>query len=94
MLSVTTHSRAMFPTSTSHAPYQEGHDLHDQDDTVTGIKRPPAMLTLPCGVCGAPAPDHNHFGGSNNDGQHQETIICLQLVDVTPAEHSSGVHPH
>ena len=26
-------------------------------------KRPPAALTLTCGVCSAPAPDHLHFGG-------------------------------
>ena len=27
-------------------------------------KRRPTTLSLACGVCGAPAPDHVHFGGS------------------------------
>ena len=26
-------------------------------------KRPPTALTLQCQICGAPAPDHLHFGG-------------------------------
>ena len=26
-------------------------------------RRQPASLTILCGVCGAPAPDHLHFGG-------------------------------
>ena len=63
IMSVITVFRAMFPVSTSNVPEPEGHDWHDQDDPVTGKKRPPAVLTLPCGVCGAPAPDHKHFGG-------------------------------
>ena len=28
------------------------------------IKRAQALLCLECGVCGAPAPDHLHFGGT------------------------------
>jgi hypothetical protein len=60
MLSVITHFRAMYPASVITVPYPEGYDQHG---TVPGQKRPPAMLTLPCGVCGAPAPDHKHFGG-------------------------------
>ena len=54
---VITYYRAMFPASTNNVPEQEENDLD------TGKKRPPAMLTLPCGVCWAPAPDHKHFGG-------------------------------
>ena len=34
----------------------------EETDGVT--KRFPASLTLSCGVCSAPAPDHLHFGGS------------------------------
>jgi hypothetical protein len=80
----------MDPASTSYAPYPEGHDQHDP---VTGKKRPPAMLTLPCGVCGAPAPDHKHFGGREYMDNIKKWLSVLQLVAVIPAEHSSGVHP-
>ena len=32
-------------------------------------KRPPTALTLQCQICGAPAPDHLHFGGN--------VILCI-----------------
>ena len=39
-------------------------------------KRAPAALVLTCKVCGAPAPDHLHFGGRN---------INLKSVQITNA---------
>ena len=65
--------RGMFPASVNTVPYPEGHD---QQDSVTEKKRPQAMLTLPCGVCGAPAPDHKHFGGRQyNHRQYYKTYF-------------------
>ena len=34
--------------------------------TFQGLKRAPAPLTVSCGVCSAPAPDHLHFGGETS----------------------------
>jgi hypothetical protein len=68
-------SHAPYPEGQDQQDQQEQKDQQDQQDQqaqqnqhghldpVTGKKRPPAVLTLPCGVCGGPAPDHKHFGG-------------------------------
>ena len=40
------------------------NDPDESEETDGTIKRFPASLTLSCGVCSAPAPDHLHFGGS------------------------------
>ena len=37
-------------------------------------KRSPVPLRLECGVCGAPAPEHRHFGGQ--PASHL-TVLCV-----------------
>ena len=40
----------------------------DESEETDGVnKRFAASLTLSCGVCSAPAPDHMHFGGRQKE---------------------------
>ena len=47
------------------SPGENMNQEETEGDIKVVSKRAPAPLTLVCGVCSAPAPDHLHFGGEN-----------------------------
>ena len=56
----------------------------DSSVNVVKKKRRPANLSIECPVCGGPAPDHLHFGGTHSTGStHSDTPAMNKLQQET-----------
>ena len=56
------------------------------------MRRAPNVLSLRCGVCQAPAPNHLHFGGKGTRGQQRLMGKIISIIIVIGIKYTININ--